>query len=130
MEWVPLDEDHGYDSEGNRVEIAEGEPIIGLFPDGRVAELEMHRGRDGWALFFRVGEFGGPTHFMKKPPPPDPLTDTCSECSRAAVWWRRTQFAGDHPYCKVHARLEKDFGALIDGQFFWTQTDPNKKGSP
>ena len=34
---------------------------------------------------------------------------TCLECNEPARWVRSTQFAGDHPYCDKHARLEKDF---------------------
>lgn len=34
----------------------------------------------------------------------------CIECNKKAEWIRSTQFAGDHPYCEEHAKLEKDFG--------------------
>lgn len=33
----------------------------------------------------------------------------CCLCDRPAKWERSTQFAGDHPYCKTHAKLEDDF---------------------
>jgi len=32
------------------------------------------------------------------------------DCHEKAVWLRCTQFAGDHPFCEMHAKLEKDFG--------------------
>ena len=38
------------------------------------------------------------------------IIELCVECSTKATWVRRTQFAGDHPYCDLHAKLEKDFG--------------------
>lgn len=40
----------------------------------------------------------------------------CLECDKEAVWVRKTQFAGDHPFCDVHARKEKDWG---DDEVLW-----------
>jgi len=34
----------------------------------------------------------------------------CLECNKPATWVRSTQFAGEHPYCAAHAKLESDFG--------------------
>lgn len=33
----------------------------------------------------------------------------CCGCEREAEWIRHTQFAGSHPFCDQHARLEKNF---------------------
>jgi hypothetical protein len=35
---------------------------------------------------------------------------TCLMCDQPATWVRSTQFAGDHPFCEAHAKLESDFG--------------------
>jgi hypothetical protein len=37
------------------------------------------------------------------------MGEICCECKAVAVWVRHTQFAGDHPYCDIHAKAEKDF---------------------
>lgn len=42
----------------------------------------------------------------------------CLECNKTAVWVRHTQFAGDHPYCDVHAKEQTDFGQE-DSYTFW-----------
>ena len=44
--------------------------------------------------------------------------ETCMMCHRPAKWMRSTQFAGDHPYCAVHAREEDDF-MKNDSYHFW-----------
>ena len=48
------------------------------------------------------------------------MSEKCLECDKTAVWTRHTQFAGDHPYCDEHARLEKDFGE-DDSYTFWSK---------
>ena len=44
--------------------------------------------------------------------------ETCLECNKPARWIRSTQFAGEHPYCEEHARLEKDF-KQEDSYTYW-----------
>ncbi len=46
------------------------------------------------------------------------VIEACTECPKNSEWVRRTQFAGDHFYCDLHAKLEKDFGNE-DNYFFW-----------
>ena len=46
--------------------------------------------------------------------------ETCLECDAPATWERCTQFAGDHPYCTNHAKLEADFGEN-DSYSFWVE---------
>lgn len=53
--------------------------------------------------------------------------ERCFECARPAEWVRHTQFAGDHYYCDEHAKLERDFGTEIDGQFLWRKYATNTK---
>lgn len=50
----------------------------------------------------------------------------CIECGKPAEWVRCTQFAGDHPYCEEHAKLEKDFGQ-DDSYAFWYQIEEKPK---
>jgi hypothetical protein len=47
-----------------------------------------------------------------KPPslPPPPKDELCIDCHGIATWIRHTQFAGDHPFCDSHARIQPDFG--------------------
>lgn len=42
-------------------------------------------------------------------------------CGKPVLWVRRTQFAGDHPFCDECARKEGDFGKLDDtgASYFW-----------
>ena len=47
------------------------------------------------------------------------MTERCIECSEPADWVRSTQFAGDHPYCDRHARMEKDFDDEPDSYSYW-----------
>ena len=42
----------------------------------------------------------------------------CLVCDKPAKWERSTQFAGDHPYCKEHAKAESDFKEN-DSYAFW-----------
>ena len=46
-------------------------------------------------------------------------TEKCIECNQPAVWVRCTQFAGSHPYCDQHARLESDFNDVPDSYQYW-----------
>ena len=46
--------------------------------------------------------------------------EKCIECDKTAEWVRCTQFAGDHPYCDEHARLEKDF-TDEDSYQYWSK---------
>lgn len=48
------------------------------------------------------------------------------ECGEPATWVRRTQFAGDHPFCEKHARNQENFGKSNPGYFFWEQLPPPK----
>jgi len=48
------------------------------------------------------------------------MTEKCIVCDKPADWVRCTHFAGDHPYCKEHAILEKDFNEN-DSYAFWSE---------
>jgi hypothetical protein len=48
---------------------------------------------------------------------------TCVECDQPATWIRSTQFAGDHPYCDHHARLEPDFNDPPDSYCYWYELE-------
>lgn len=48
---------------------------------------------------------------------------TCLDCDQPAVWVRRTQFSGDHPFCDEHAHKEKNFGKEDPSYFFWARID-------
>lgn len=50
----------------------------------------------------------------------------CIECDKPAVWIRNTQFAGDHPYCKEHAKAESDFGEN-DSYTYWSKAKNTKR---
>ena len=43
----------------------------------------------------------------------------CCRCNKKAKYIRYTQFAGDHPFCKEHAMLEKDFMKKDLSYYFW-----------
>lgn len=47
--------------------------------------------------------------------------ETCLICGQPATHIRSTQFAGEHPFCKEHAQLEKDFGEN-DSYTYWYET--------
>jgi endogenous inhibitor of DNA gyrase (YacG/DUF329 family) len=49
------------------------------------------------------------------------MTEKCLECGKPANWIRHTQFAGDHPYCDEHARMEKDFDDMDDSYAYWSK---------
>jgi hypothetical protein len=51
----------------------------------------------------------------------DQVVTRCDVCDQPAVWVRRTQFAGNHPFCDRHARAEADFGQEDDSYFFWEE---------
>ena len=42
-----------------------------------------------------------------------------SECDKTTVWFRITQFAGEHPFCEKHAMECGDFGKEDDSYFYW-----------
>jgi hypothetical protein len=44
----------------------------------------------------------------------------CSRCDENARWLRCTQFAGDHPFCDLHALMEEGFGTN-DSYEYWTE---------
>lgn len=44
----------------------------------------------------------------------------CVVCDKPAKWVRHTQFAGEHPYCKEHAKAETDFGHN-DSYEYWAK---------
>jgi hypothetical protein len=46
--------------------------------------------------------------------------EQCLECGAPAAWVRCTQFAGNHPYCDHHARLESDFNEN-DSYAYWKE---------
>ncbi|MFA6364844.1 MAG: hypothetical protein WCW78_00380 [Candidatus Paceibacterota bacterium] len=50
----------------------------------------------------------------------------CIECSADAVWIRHTQFAGDHPFCKLHAEKETNFRKRNSTEF-WEKIKRKKK---
>lgn len=49
----------------------------------------------------------------------------CMECDKKAKWLRVTQFAGKHPYCKEHAKMEIDFKE--SDQVYWVKINRKKK---
>lgn len=49
------------------------------------------------------------------------MTEKCLECNEPATWTRSTQFAGDHPYCDKHARLQSDFNDEPDSYAYWVE---------
>lgn len=50
--------------------------------------------------------------------------EVCLVCDKPADWVRSTQFAGEHPYCEMHAKEQKDFGEN-DSYAFWYKIEPN-----
>jgi len=44
----------------------------------------------------------------------------CLCCDENARWLRCTQFAGDHPFCDLHALMEEDFGES-DSYSYWNE---------
>lgn len=54
---------------------------------------------------------------------------TCQECSNKAKWIRKTQFAGDHPFCELCVTLESDFFEGSDSNnVYWVELD--ETGNP
>ena len=49
----------------------------------------------------------------------------CVICDKPATWVRSTQFAGDHPYCDLHAKQESDFNEN-DSYTYWKQMHPSE----
>jgi hypothetical protein len=54
----------------------------------------------------------------------------CLECDQPAQWVRSTQFAGDHPYCEHHARLERDFGENDSYTQWYEPREPEYEAVP
>lgn len=52
----------------------------------------------------------------------------CCECGKRARWVRSTQFAGEYPYCKKHAKLEADF-KQADSYAFWYKLKKDEDAS-
>jgi hypothetical protein len=52
------------------------------------------------------------------------------ECDNNATWVRVTQFAGSHPYCDEHAKMEADFGEDDTSYFFWKDLLGRPKENP
>lgn len=50
----------------------------------------------------------------------------CMNCYEDARWERTTQFAGDHPYCDLHALMEEDFGKS-DSYTYWSEVKEMEK---
>jgi hypothetical protein len=43
----------------------------------------------------------------------------CDECTKPAVWVRRTLFAGNHYLCTTPAQREEDVGQDDPSYYFW-----------
>lgn len=50
----------------------------------------------------------------------------CLCCDENARWLRCTQFAGDHPFCDLHALMEEGFGTN-DSYEYWTEVEEVEK---
>ena len=50
----------------------------------------------------------------------------CLNCHEDARWERITQFAGDHPFCDLHALMEEDFGKA-DSYTYWSEVKEMEK---
>lgn len=50
----------------------------------------------------------------------------CLMCEKPAKWLRVTQFSGEHPFCKEHAKLENDFKVTKSSYFYWTKINRKK----
>jgi coenzyme F420-reducing hydrogenase alpha subunit len=50
----------------------------------------------------------------------------CVCCNEDARWERVTQFAGEHPYCDLHALMEEDFGEA-DSYSYWSEVKEMEK---
>lgn len=50
----------------------------------------------------------------------------CMCCDENARWLRCTQFAGDHPFCDLHALMEEDFGEA-DSYTYWSEVEEMEK---
>ena len=49
--------------------------------------------------------------------------DPCLICAEPADWVRKTQFAGDHPFCEEHAKAQPNFGTEDPSYHFWRKLD-------
>jgi hypothetical protein len=54
------------------------------------------------------------------------MTEKCMMCEKEAEWIRSTQFAGDHPFCDEHARLEKGFMQNDSYEYWYNIKDKNE----
>ncbi len=52
------------------------------------------------------------------------FTGLCDECDDPAVWVRKTQFSGNHHFCRKHAEAEENFGESDPSYFFWEKLEP------
>ena len=50
----------------------------------------------------------------------------CMHCGEDARWLRCTQFAGDHPFCDLHALMEEGFGT-DDSYEYWNEVEEMEK---
>lgn len=57
------------------------------------------------------------------------MTEKCMMCDKDAVYVRSTQFAGDHPFCEEHAKMETDFGQS-DSYTYWYPVKSNSVNRP
>ena len=73
---------------------------------------------DNWNRAFRRSESIKESEPEKVKEPELPEKAECLECGEDATWIRVTQFAGNHPFCTKHAKLEKGFKKQ-DSTFFW-----------
>jgi hypothetical protein len=52
----------------------------------------------------------------------------CAMCEEPATWIRHTQFAGSHPFCEEHAKLEADFYDS-DSYLDWEELTDERDGT-
>ncbi len=74
FEWIRNDYGYGVNAAGEKVALEEQEAFLGLMPDGSIVELVMFHGEEG-PYYRRAGDAEAPTHFAKKPAPPDRLME-------------------------------------------------------
>lgn len=66
-----------------------------------------------WENYFAKG-FGGTKDGSTT------MTTKCLDCKKDAKWIRYTQFSGNHPFCKRHAKEQKDF-KKNDSYAYWSK---------
>jgi hypothetical protein len=57
------------------------------------------------------------------------MTETCMMCEKEAEWIRSTQFAGNHPFCDEHARLEEGFMQNDSYEYWYNIKEKNEHKS-